>query len=373
MRATIVNRMVVAIGISAALVGSAMTASAEPPQDKNHHDQKDHKQQPPTPQRGHQQQQQPAPQAQQHARSQPQQAYHPPPPQQPQNHGAPPVVRQNPTPPPHQEAVRTHGQGQRMQEQRAQIQHVPQQQVRATPESQRIHMAPQQQPLRVAPQQQRVHIAPQQQVRIAPQAPQVRLAPQQQQVLISQQQRRLTQYRDVLNRDQRFAEQQSSGLQYQRPAQYRFMQGYLGRLRQQEFALRDERSYNYWSDPYFYTPAEYRYSWDGQYYETNRYGVALLRQALNAGYREGRLAGMADRYDGWRPNYRSCYAYRDANYGYDGYYLDRGTYNYYFREGFRRGYEDGYYNSYRYGRYSNGSSSLLGSVLSVVLRLQPIR
>ena len=366
MRATVVNRMVVAIGISATLVGSAVTARAQPPQDKNHHDQKDHKQQPPppTPQRGHQQQQQqPAPQAQQHARNLPQQAYHPPPPpQQPQNHGAPPVVRQQPAPSARQEVARTHGQGRRIQdlriqEQRAQIQHVPQQQVRTVPEPPHGYLAPQQQQLRVAPQPQ-----------------QMRLAPQQQQVLISQQQQRLMQYRDVLNRDQRVAEQQSAELQDQRrPAQYRFLQGYLGRLRQQEFALRDERSYNYWSDPYFYTPAEYGYYSDGQYYETNRYGVSLLRQALNAGYREGRLAGMADRNDGWRPDYRSSYAYRDANYGYDGYYLDRSNYNYYFREGFRRGYEDGYYNSYRYGRYSNGSSSLLGSVLSAVLRLQPIR
>ena len=87
------------------------------------------------------------------------------------------------------------------------------------------------------------------------------------------------------------------------------------------------------------------------YYETNEYGIALLRQALNNGYREGWLAGTADREDGWRPSYGSSYAYRDANYGYNGYYLDRGTYNYYFREGFRRGYDDGYNSSYRYGRY----------------------
>jgi hypothetical protein len=94
------------------------------------------------------------------------------------------------------------------------------------------------------------------------------------------------------------------------------------------------------------------------------------RDALNNGYREGWLAGTADREDGWRPSYDSCYAYRDANYGYNGYYLDRATYNYYFREGFRRGYADGYDRSYRYGRYSNGTRSLLGSVLNVVLRIE---
>jgi hypothetical protein len=46
-------------------------------------------------------------------------------------------------------------------------------------------------------------------------------------------------------------------------------------------------------------------------------------------------------------DYRDCYAYQDANFGYDGYYEDQGAYNHYFREGFRRGYEDGYYSRYQ--------------------------
>ena len=141
------------------------------------------------------------------------------------------------------------------------------------------------------------------------------------------------------------------------------MLGYLSGLQRQEVGLRNYRYYDYANDPYFYTPADYRYFWGGRYYETNEYGVDLLRLALNNGYREGWHAGRADREDGWRPSYRGCYAYRDANYGYEGYYLDRGTYNYYFREGFRRGYEDGYYGSYRYGRYSNGTLSLQGPVV----------
>ena len=205
----------------------------------------------------------------------------------------------------------------------------------------------------------------------APTARRVRLAPQQQQVLISQQQRRITQYRADLDQSRRGAEEQSVELQRQhRTAQYRFTQGYLSRLRQQEVALADYRYHDYDSDPYFYTPADYRYYREDRYYETNEYGIALLRDALNNGYREGWLAGTADREDGWRPSYDSCYAYHDANYGYNGYYLDRATYNYYFREGFRRGYADGYDRSYRYGRYSNGTRSLLGSVLSVVLRIE---
>ena len=51
----------------------------------------------------------------------------------------------------------------------------------------------------------------------------------------------------------------------------------------------------------------------------------------------------------------------------------RHDYNYYFREGFRRGYEDGYNSRYQYGRYVNGSYSLLDAILSVVLGFQPIR
>ena len=57
------------------------------------------------------------------------------------------------------------------------------------------------------------------------------------------------------------------------------------------------------------------------------------------------------------------YAFRDANYGYSGYYVERDDYNYYFREGFRRGFEDGYCNRYQYGHRSNGKYIILGAVL----------
>ena len=70
---------------------------------------------------------------------------------------------------------------------------------------------------------------------------------------------------------------------------------------------------------------------------------------MNLGYEEGVRAGQADREDGFRGDYRSSYAYQDANYGYTGMYVGQTDYNYYFREGFRRGYEDGYNSSYRYG------------------------
>jgi hypothetical protein len=65
--------------------------------------------------------------------------------------------------------------------------------------------------------------------------------------------------------------------------------------------------------------------------------------------------------------------YRDANYGYRGFYVSRSEYNYYFREGFRRGYEDGYYSRRHYGRSYNGSDVILGSALSLILNLQAYR
>ena len=89
------------------------------------------------------------------------------------------------------------------------------------------------------------------------------------------------------------------------------------------------------------------------------------------------LAGLGGfgngRMDGWRYDYRGAWVYRDANYGYRGFYVSQGEYNYYFREGFRRGYEDGYYARYRYGRNYNGSEVILGTVLSGILNLQAYR
>jgi len=53
--------------------------------------------------------------------------------------------------------------------------------------------------------------------------------------------------------------------------------------------------------------------------------------------------------------------------------VDRDDYNYYFREGFRRGYEDGFDSRSQYGRYSNGTYSILGAVLSGILNLESLR
>ena len=151
-------------------------------------------------------------------------------------------------------------------------------------------------------------------------------------------------------------------------------QAYAARLEQQEASLRNYESYNYNNDPYFFTPSIYRYYRGGRYYETNQYGADLLREAVNYGYDEGFRFGQADRQDGWPYNFRAAYAYRDANFGYRGYYVGQADYNYYFREGFRRGYDDGYYGRSRYGQTnSNGSYSILGSALSKILTLVSIR
>ena len=221
-------------------------------------------------------------------------------------------------------------------------------------------------------QQQRVQ-QQQQQDQGQQQKQQQRLSQQQQQKLISQQQQRVVQYRQHLEQQQPLAQQNAVLLQQQkRIAQYRFQEQYLDRVRQQQIHLRDDR-FDYARDPYFYTAPIYRYNRGGSYYETNEYGAKTLRQAVNYGYEAGFRAGKADRDDRWGSNYKDSYAYRDANYGYSGYYVDRSDYNYYFRQGFRRGYEDGYNSRYQYGRFANGNYSILDTILSQILNFQALR
>jgi len=128
-------------------------------------------------------------------------------------------------------------------------------------------------------------------------------------------------------------------------------------------------SYNYYNDPYYYTASNYRYSYGGRDYTTNQYGASLLRQAVDYGYQQGYEAGIADRDDRWNYSYRDSFAYQDANYGYNGQYVNQSEYNYYFRQGFQRGYEDSYYGRNQYGAYQNGRASILGNVLSAILNL----
>jgi hypothetical protein len=151
--------------------------------------------------------------------------------------------------------------------------------------------------------------------------------------------------------------------QQRRITQLRYQQRYLEQLRRDQLRLQQWR-YN------DYGPYNYRYRRGGSYYQTNQYGAEMLRRAVNDGYSQGYLAGQADRQDGWAFNPADAFGYQDGSYGYDGYYVDLGDYQYYFREGFRRGYEDGYYSRYQYGRYSSGGYSILGTILEQILGLQ---
>ena len=277
--------------------------------------------------------------------------------------GSLPTLAQQPSPPPEKNQQEQQNKQKQKQQKKAQKQ---QQELQQQQQVKQQQKAQKQQELQQQQQQQ-------QQVKQQQKA-QKRLSQEQQQQRIVQQQQRLVQYRDHLDQEQRLAQQHSAQLQQQkRMAHYRFQQQYVQRLRQQELRLRTARNYNYGRDPYFYTPPSYRYSRGGSYYETNQYGVNLLRQAVNYGYEEGFRAGQADRQDRWGYSYEESYAYRDANYGYSGYYVERDDYNHYFREGFRRGYEDGYYSRYQYGRRSNGKYVILGAVLGAILILEALR
>jgi hypothetical protein len=184
----------------------------------------------------------------------------------------------------------------------------------------------------------------------------------------------VTQYDQHLDQEENREQREIAQLRQQnRNAQYRYQEQYLEHLRQQQASLRNDRNHDYDDDAGYYLAPNYRYRRNGTYYQTNQYGADLLRQAVNNGYQQGFQAGQADRQDRWAGNYRTSYAYQDANYGYSGHYVAQGDYNYYFRQGFQRGYDDGYNSRYQYGSNSNGSYSMLGNVVSQILGLQPLR
>lgn len=196
-----------------------------------------------------------------------------------------------------------------------------------------------------------------------------RLSQQEQRKLIRQQQVRVTQYREYRSSQQDAARRAATLLDSQnRTAQSRYVSNYQIELLRQQQSWNN--NFNYDNDPYFYSAPIYRYQRGGSYYNVNQYGANLLKQAVNAGYQEGIQAGRADRMDRWRADYRNSFAYQDASYGYNGYYLSRDDYSYYFRQGFQRGYEDGYNSRYQYGRNSSGSYSILATILTSILGLQ---
>jgi len=169
--------------------------------------------------------------------------------------------------------------------------------------------------------------------------------------------------RRASERDRWWRERQRELERQRRHNYWRFHQSYWERLQRDRIRL---ASFVYLD---FGSPS-YNYYRNNQYYYVNNYGADLLRRAVNSGYDEGFRAGRADSQDGWQFDCESSDAFSDASYGYDGYYVDMAEYQYYFREGFRRGYEDGYYSRYQYGAYSNGSYTILGNVLNLILDLR---
>lgn len=200
-----------------------------------------------------------------------------------------------------------------------------------------------------------------------------RLPRERQDQLIVEQRERSAQYHQRLHDQEQLAQQRSQALrQERRMAQYRYQQQYYELLRRQRLAIENANYYNYDRDPYYYTAANYRYYRGGTYYQTNRYGADLVRQAVNYGYEQGYRAGDADRQDRWNNGFEDGFAYQDANYGYGGRYVDQDTYNYYFREGYRRGYYDGYNRRYDYGHRSNTALVVLASVLAGIVVFEAI-
>jgi hypothetical protein len=201
---------------------------------------------------------------------------------------------------------------------------------------------------------------------------QTRLPRDRQRELIAEQRQRVVDYRRHLEEQRAAAQRYSAQLQQDRRlASYRYQQAYLARIRQQRLAL--QRTRNYYNDPYYYTAPSYRYDRGGTSYETNQYGADVLRKALNNGYEQGFRSGQAARQDQWTAGYEDSYAYQDANYGYDGYYGDQDSYNYYFRQGFAKGYDDGYNSRSQFGSVANGRHNLLTNVLQGILNLQSLR
>jgi hypothetical protein len=113
------------------------------------------------------------------------------------------------------------------------------------------------------------------------------------------------------------------------------------------------------------------------YYSTDNRGADLLRQAVNEGYRQGFSAGRSDRNGNRMGGWSRSNIYRSGTVGYQK-NVDRGQYQYYFRQGFQRGYQDGsnseytdgYNGSYQYGSYENGSLNIHGTILNQVLNIQ---
>jgi hypothetical protein len=202
--------------------------------------------------------------------------------------------------------------------------------------------------------------------------PKKRVSQEDQRERIRWQEQQLALYRKNIALREELAERDQQILRQQKRIQHlRFQQQYEERLRAQRAQLMQAR-YDYYNDPFYYTAPNYRYHRGGRYFTTNQYGIRQLERAMQAGYNEGYRAGRADREDRWRYDPRAAFAYRDANFGYDGRYIAQDEYNHYFREGFVRGYEDGYYGRQKYGRRNddggiNEEWLIAGAVVAAII------
>lgn len=206
-----------------------------------------------------------------------------------------------------------------------------------------------------------------------PDKDQKEVPPEEQHKRVVEQQQRVTQYKQHVDQEVQQVQRQRAQLQQDhRSAQYAAQETYERQLRDQQQRVAAGVSRDYSRDPYVITPHSYRYSIGGHERLTNQYGADVLRRAVNSGYEQGVRAGEADRRDHWRANYQNAIAYRDADYGYDGNYIDLSDYNYYFREGFRRGYDDGYNARWHYGVSTGNTIAVAAGVLASILVLKAI-
>lgn len=177
-----------------------------------------------------------------------------------------------------------------------------------------------------------------------------------------------------INRQQQRAERQRAKIEQQRIELERQRQADWTRRNSRITNVRTRGNSNYGVNP---NANRYRVYRNGSYYNTDNRGAELLRQAVNKGYRKGFAAGRGDRNGRRNSNWSNSSDYRNGSYGYQN-HVNRGQYQYYFRQGFQRGYQDGsnsrfendYNGQYEYGSYDNGSANILGTILNQILNLQ---
>ena len=172
-------------------------------------------------------------------------------------------------------------------------------------------------------------------------------------------------------------EQQRARLESQRQAEWRRRNTRLSNTRSGNDRSNGAGYYNGNANANTNRDGRYRIYRNGAYYNTNGQGVELLRQAVNEGYRQGFEAGRNDRNTRRRGDWSTSSVYRTGTSGYQT-QVDRGQYQYYFRQGFQRGYQDGtnsqyqvdHNGDYQYGSRQGGTMNILTSILGSILNVQ---